>query len=102
MQVIMGYKLLRQRKNGTLGSLFINRKAVIPLGEWLRAESYPTKGYKIRPGWHLTREPYAPHLSENGRVWAYALIDDWTEEKRPESQGGTWFLAKWMKLHSIV
>ncbi len=56
--------------------MFINRKAVIPIGVWLEAESYPTKGYAYRPGWHLTFEPNAPHLSENGRVWVEAEVDE--------------------------
>ena len=43
------YKLMRMRKDGTLGSLFIN-KSCIPLGKWLEARS-PDKGYAHRPGW---------------------------------------------------
>ena len=64
-----GYKLLRLRKNGTLGSLFINRRAVLPLGIWLPAEEHPTKGYKFRPFWHCLPVPKAPHLTEKGRAW---------------------------------
>lgn len=33
------YKLFRQRKDGTLGSLFINRKARLPEGVWLQANA---------------------------------------------------------------
>jgi len=48
------YKLLKLRKDGSLGPLFINRKQKIPIGKWLTAECHPTKGYALRPGWHTT------------------------------------------------
>jgi len=41
---MIAYKLMRLRKDGTLGSLFINKKKVYPIGEWLEAEFIPTKG----------------------------------------------------------
>lgn len=91
--MITGYKLFRLRKDGTIGPLFINRRLVIPFGEWLPAESHPTKGYAYRPGWHATLTPTAPHLSEKGRVWCRVALDSVTEYNRPESQGGTWLLA---------
>jgi hypothetical protein len=91
------YKLLKQRKNGTIGPLFINRKQVIPFGEWLDAEDHPTKGYAHRPGWHTTSKPYAPHLSIKDRIWIEVEIEDYTELVRPEHQGGVWFLANRMK-----
>lgn len=96
------YKLMRIRKNGTLGSLFINRKAVIPMGEWLQAEEYPTKGYAFRPGWHCTLKPHAPHLSEKDRVWVEVEIKDFQSYSRPESQGGEWLLANKMKVTKIM
>lgn len=92
------YKLLRQRKNGTLGPLFINRKQVIPIGEWLTAESIPTKGYALRPGWHTTPEPEAKHLSMKDRVWMEVEIDDYYRFDRPKHQGGHWLIAKYMKV----
>jgi hypothetical protein len=63
------FKLLRLRKNGTIGPLFINRKQVIPVGQWLPAEDHPTNGFAHRPGWHVTPKPIAPHLSIKDRVW---------------------------------
>lgn len=60
------YKLIRMRKDGTLGPLFINKKQIIPIGIWLDAESHKTKGYAFRPGWHVTLEMNAPHLSTRG------------------------------------
>jgi len=47
---MIAYKLFRQRKDGTLGSLFINKRNIIPVNKWLNAESFPTKGYAVRPG----------------------------------------------------
>ena len=89
-----GYKLLRLRKNGTLGSLFINRRAVLPLGIWLPAEGHPTKGYKFRPFWHCLSVPESPHLTEKGRAWYRVKMQEVTKMHRPESQGGVWYLAK--------
>ena len=94
----VAYKLLRMRKDGTLGPLFINRRQRIPIGEWLQAEDYPTKGYAHRPGWHASHRPVAPHLTEKGRVWYEVEVDDYVELKRPEYQGGLWFLAQRMRV----
>ena len=95
------YKLMRLRKDGTLGSLFINRKKILPIGEWLEYEDYPTKGYAHRPGWHCTFEPYAPHLKLDGRVWVEVEVNDIEIYARPQNQGGKWILAKWMKVIKI-
>lgn len=92
------YKLLRKRKNGSLGPLFINKQQVIPVGEWLKAENHPTKGYAVRPGWHCTVKKSAPHLSERNRVWCQVEVEDFTKFIRPESQGGEWVLANKMKI----
>jgi hypothetical protein len=95
---VRGWKLLRLRKDGTLGPLFINRRQRIEPGEWLLAEDHPTKGYARRPGWHITEKPLAPHLSERGRVWREVEFEDYVELRRPVQQGGLWFLAKRMRV----
>ena len=95
---MIAFKLFRLRKNGTLGSLFINRKAIIPIGKWLLAENYPTKGYKVRPGWHSTSNPEAPHLSMRGRIWMKVEIMDYKKLMRPKNQGGLWYLSKWIRV----
>ncbi len=97
---MLAYKLFIQRKNGTLGSLFINRRAVIPVGVWLQAEDIPTSGYAHRPGWHCTAKPSAPHLSPRGRVWYHVEIQEYETMERPASQGGTWYVASFMKVIS--
>jgi hypothetical protein len=99
---VKAYKLIRQRKDGTFGSLFINRKAVIPVGKWLTAEDHPTRGYERRFGWHCTFLPIAPHLSKKGRIWVECEVRDYEVYKRPENQGGRWILAKKMKLLGVV
>ena len=33
--MVKAFKLLRMRRDGTIGSLFINRKQVIQLGVWM-------------------------------------------------------------------
>lgn len=92
------YKLFCVRKDGSLGSLFINRKARLPIGEWIEAESYPTKGYAYRPYWHATEMPHAPHLSMKGRKWFEVELIDTEEFQRPAKQGGKWFLARYLKI----
>jgi hypothetical protein len=95
---MIGYKLFRVRKDGTIGSLFINRKKVINKGIWYEAESYPTKGFKLRPYWHITSNPIAPHLSMNGRCWYKVKFKNFKRFNRPTIQGGLWYLAKNMKV----
>lgn len=85
-----------------LHHLFINKKFRLPIGEWLPAESHPTKGYKYRPFWHCTNQPVAPHLTEKGRAWYMVEIEEFEEQKRPENQGGLWFLANRMKIIAKV
>jgi hypothetical protein len=95
---MIAYKLFSLRKDGSIGSLFINRKRKLPTNEWLIAESFPTKGYKFRPYWHCTSKPIAPHLTEKNRIWLKVEIENYSEFKRPNTQGGLWFLANKMKI----
>ena len=92
------YKLLRERKNGTLGPLFINKKQILPIGKWLTAEEHQTRGYKFRPGWWAIEEPKVPHLSMKSRAWYEVEIKEFYKFQRPESQGGTWLIAQKMKI----
>ena len=97
------YKLLRKKKDGKLYPLFINKTIPTPIGEWMQAEYYPTKGFAIRKGWHCCFEMTAPHLKmqlSNGeqRVWVEVEVEDWESYNRPESQGGAWILAQRMKI----
>lgn len=99
METKPAYKLLKLRKNGTLGSLFINRRQAIPVNVWLQAENHPTPGYAVRPGWHVMEEPKAPHLSmTDRRVWMEVEIRNYKILRRPKAQGGTWWIAEWMKV----
>jgi hypothetical protein len=100
--MMKAYKLMRLRKDNTLGPLFINRKQRVPIGEWLPAGDYPTKGYAHRPGWHCGVAPKAPHLSEKGRVWCEVEIEDFIPLHRPIYQGGLWYLAQKMKVVKYV
>jgi hypothetical protein len=92
------YKLFRELKSGEITSLFINKKERLELNEWLVAESFPTKGFKLRPYWHCTSKPEAPHLSNKGRIWMEVKMDGYQEFKRPKIQGGIWFLADNIKI----
>lgn len=97
------YKLLKLRKNGTLGPLFINAKQVIPLGVELPAEEHHKKGFKFRPGWHACQKPTAPHLGKKGRVWAEVRLGGAVRvHTRPESQGGVWYTAGSMEVLRLL
>jgi len=95
---MMCYKPFKVRKDGSIGSLFINRRAKYPIGVRIDAESYPTRGYAFRPFWHCTSSPIAPHLSMNGRRWYKVEIKEYTSYTRPKNQGGIWYLAKKIKI----
>lgn len=92
------YKLFRQLKDGNITSLFINKTDRLPLNRWLKAKEHPTKGYAFRPYWHCTSSTNVPHLTNKGRVWKMVEIKDFQEIIRPESQGGKWYLAKYIKI----
>ena len=93
------FKLFKLRNDGSLGPLFINRTQRISMNEWVEAEEHRTKGYAFRPGWHVTSLPIAPHLKMRpDRIWMEVEIRDFYEFKRPEKQGGLWFIAKYIKV----
>jgi len=96
------YKLFRLRRDGTLGPLFINCRQRIRVGVEYRAESHPTKGFAVRPGWHVCSERRAPHLSERGRVWCRVRIREFEGHKRPDCQCGLWFTAKYMTVLGLA
>ena len=100
-QSIVGYKLFRLRKDGTLGPLFINRKQVIQAGEWLEAQLFPTPGFAVRFGWHACAQMSAPHLSKKGRVWCRVRLYDITANHRTGSQGGLLYTARYLKVTDI-
>ncbi len=99
---MVGYKLFRQRKDGSLGPLFINARQRIEPGVWYEAGTHPTKGYAVRHGWHAALAPHAPHLSTRGRVWAKVALEGVTLYERPLSQGGVWALAERMKVIEVM
>lgn len=53
MEIRRGYKLFEQDPDGNLYALFIDKKAAMPIGEWLKAGNFPTKGFAARPGYHI-------------------------------------------------
>jgi hypothetical protein len=92
------YKLVRTMKDGSLSSLFINKKVRLPIGVWLNCECHETKGFAVRRGWHCTLKPKAPHLSKRGRVWVEVEVFDFEYFNRPEQQGGVWVLAQKIRI----
>ena len=95
---MLGYKLFRKLKSGELTPLFINKKARLPIGVWMKAESHPTKGFAYRPKWHCTLKPCAPHLSMKDRVWCLIEMRNAEPFKRPSKQGEVWYLADEIKI----
>ena len=101
------FKLFKQRKDGSLGPLFINARQRVPVGVWLDAGDHPTKGFAHRPGWHACRTPEAPHLAKvtktgPARVWVEVDLADYTVVPRPAMQGGSWFLANRMRVVRVI
>ena len=92
----IGYKLFEMRDDGKLFPLFIGKTKETLMNEWIPAENLPTRGYSIRPGWHIgATMPSAPWLmsldgaykSQRGkrfkRVWCeveYVANIDYTSE----------------------
>lgn len=95
---MIGYKLFSLKKNGSIGPLFINRKLRLEIGIWYEAENHPTKGFAIRPGWHICSGKNAPHLNKKNRIWCKVEFYDFEEIHRPKNQGGLWYLAKQMMI----
>ena len=118
-EVLIVYKKVRLLKDGKCYPLFIDKKKPFLFGEWMKAEYCPTKGFLPRSlgtnedgtdigGWHCCFQPIAPHIADNlssgeKRVWIKCLIKGKRETyDRPESQGGTWILAEWIKPIEII
>ena len=96
MKTQIGYKLFEQDQKGNLYALFIDKKNIMPMNTWMLAGSHPTKGFAVRPGFHIGEGiPSAPWLmSVDGtyksqrskywkRVWAeveYVAEHDYTTE----------------------
>jgi hypothetical protein len=97
---MLAWKLFRQLKDGSIAPLFIDKRLRLEPGTWYEAKCVPTKGFAVRTGFHVTANCVAPHLRTTGsdRVWKQVEIEDYTELKRPESQGGMWYLANRMKV----
>lgn len=103
---MFGYKLFHLRKDGTIGPLFINRRQRIPFNKWLISRCIPTRGFTVRPGWHVCPKPFAPHLKDSPkkekRVWCLVRMIGVKKEMRPKSQGGLWYLAKKIMVIDVV
>jgi len=100
---MIAFKLFKIRKDGSVGSLFINSSEKYQLNKWMDAKEFKKKGFANRKGWHCLLEPNAPHLKtelSNGeqRKFFKVEIKDYDFFERPKSQGGRWALAQKMKI----
>lgn len=95
MKIKKGFKLFEMDDKGDLHALFIDKHTIMPINCWMKAGIFPTKGYSLRPGFHIGEICSAPWLmSANGtyksqrskkwkRVWAeveYVADCNYTEE----------------------
>lgn len=62
MKTEIGYKLFEMDTKNNLYPLFIDKKTVYPIGEWIYAENHPTNGFAKRPGLHVGQICSAPWL----------------------------------------
>ena len=97
--MMKAYKLFEVKKDGSLGSLFIDKRSRYELGIEYKAGDYTKKGFAHRPGFHACSEPSAPHIKErDNRVWYVVELGDVEVFKRPKCQGGIWYLSDTMTL----
>jgi hypothetical protein len=90
------YKLFRVRKDGSLGSLYINRRARYTPGYWYHFEEVPTKGFGWRPGFHALPQPEASWINEKEeRVWYHVELKRVTVHL---THKGEWYTAEEMKV----
>lgn len=105
------YKKVRLKADGNCYPLFIAKNKPFVFGSWMKCEFHPTKGFAERNiddnektgGWHCCYQPIAPHLADKlasgeKRVWIECEAKGRTRKyNRPESQGGAWLLAEYIK-----
>lgn len=113
------FKKVRIGKDGLLYPLFIDRNKPFVFGEWMHSEFHPTKGFAERSlgqdengnelgGWHCCYQPIAPHIADElktgeKRVWIECEAKGTIKKyDRPESQGGAWLLAEYLKPLKIL
>lgn len=100
---MIAYKLFKIRKDGSIGSLFINASEKYELNTWMDARPYKKSGFAFRQGFHCLLKPEAPHLKtelSNGekRFFFEVEVEDYEYFTRPENQGGKWVLAQRMRI----
>ena len=108
------WKLFRQYEDGSISSLYSNKKLKYEEGEWYEAEEHPDKagGRKFRPMFHATasnrlphlekskKEPIVPRGTQKGRVYLQVELDGAGIRRVSEAQGGDWYIGKRMKVLS--
>lgn len=83
-KTIIAYKQFRTLKNspGNIFPLFIGKSTPTPIGVWIEAKFFPTKGFANRPGWHAGILPCAPHLRSK-KINSIAIDRVWAEVEIP-------------------
>ena len=83
MKINRGYKLFEQDSMGNLYPLFIGKKEIMPIDEWIKAKILPTKGFAVRPGLHIGQICSAPWLmsadgtykSQRSKYWKRVWVE---------------------------
>lgn len=89
-----GYKLFEMNSKGELFPLFIDKNTPVPVGEWIKAEFHPTKGFAARGGWHIGADvPDAPWLK------AYDGTDEGCYKPRWKHGKRVWCLVEYNTNH---
>ena len=103
------FKLVRKRKDGSLGPLFVERNRVFDPGIVLFANPFSKipQGLSYRPGFHCCTKPEAPHIklrlkSGEERVWCEVLLADYVKHLRPACFGGMWLVGQVMEIIRVL
>lgn len=95
MKIDKGFKLFEMDNKGNLHALFIDKHTIMPINSWMKAGIFPTKGFSVRPGFHIGKICSAPWLMSADatyksqrskkwkRVWAeveYISSNDYTKD----------------------
>ena len=78
MEIKKGYKLFECDEQGNLYALFIDKHTVMPMNTWMKAGIFPTKGFSVRPGYHIGEIPSAPWLMSANGIYKSQRRKNWT------------------------
>lgn len=93
-------KLFTLRKDGTLSSLFYDKKRKLTVGVMYSARNCAPPGRIPRPGFRAVKRKNTFHFVTNGRVWCEVWLENVTEDTNYRSS--TCFIAQRMCINKIL